>query len=200
MRWLTETDLAGIYGQPSAPSLDKVADCLVPDYRAFVEKSRFCILSTVGPEGIDASPRGDDGPVVSILDKYHLALPDWRGNNRIDSIHNITRDPRASLMFLVRGSDMVLRANGQARVTDDAALRAGFEKQGQQPRTVIVLQLAEVYFQCARAPMRAGLWSGADDSAGLPTAGQMLARLSGGQTGGTDYDREWPVRAAKTMW
>lgn len=200
MRWLTEADLAAIYGPPAAASLDKVADRLIPDYRAFVEKSRFCILSSVGPEGVDASPRGDDGPVARVLDDRHLALPDWRGNNRIDSIRNITRDPRAALMFVVRGADTVLRVNGQARVTDDATLRAGFERQGRQPRTVIVLQLAEVYFQCARALMRAGLWSGADDSAGLPTPGQILSRLSDGRVGGDDYDRAWPSRAAETMW
>ncbi|MDO5704213.1 MAG: pyridoxamine 5'-phosphate oxidase family protein, partial [Paracoccus sp. (in: a-proteobacteria)] len=153
-----------------------------------------------GPEGTDASPRGDDGPVVRVLDDHHLAIPDWRGNDRIDSIRNIIRDDRASLMLMVRGSNTVIRVNGRARVTDDAALRGGFAHDGKQPRVVIVLRIWEIYFQCARAMMRAGLWSGADDSAGLPTPGDILAAMTQGQVGGADYDAAWPDRAARSMW
>ncbi|TRW99260.1 pyridoxamine 5'-phosphate oxidase family protein [Paracoccus sp. M683] len=200
MKWLAEADLAEIYGQPKPASLRKVADRLTDDYAAFLRQSRFCALATVGPEGLDASPRGDDGPVVRIMDDRHLALPDWRGNDRIDSLANIARDPRVSLMFLIRGSDTVIRVNGQARITDDADLRQAFEKQGKQPRTVIVVQIGEIYFQCARAVMRAGLWSGADDSAGLATPGQILSGMTKGEVGGATYDAEWPARAALTMW
>ena len=200
MRWLGESDLTDIYGQPGPAALVKVSDRLTPEYRAFIDRARFGVLATVGPEGTDASPRGDDGPVVRALDDRHLALPDWRGNDRIDSIRNITRDGRASLMLMVRGSNTVIRVNGTARATDDAALRASFERDGKQPRVVIVLQIAEVYFQCARAMVRAGTWSGTDDSAGLPTPGQILAAASDGSVGGARYDAEWPERAAKTMW
>jgi hypothetical protein len=196
----TESDLARHYGTPGDTSLRKVTDHITPDYRAFIDRSRFCILSTVGPEGTDASPRGDDGPVVRVLDDRTLALPDWMGNNRIDSLRNIVRDPRVSLMFMVPGSANVIRVNGTARVTADEPLRASFTRDGKQPRTVTVIAVAETYFQCARAIHRAGLWSGRDDSAGLPTPGQILARLTDGSVGGEAYDREWPVRAAKTMW
>lgn len=200
MKWLTEGDLADIYGTPKPPSLRKVADRLTDDYRAFLEASRFCVLTTVGPEGTDGSPRGDDGPVVRVMDDKHLAMPDWRGNDRIDSLRNITRDPRVSLMFLIRGSNTVIRVNGQARLTDDAALCDSLARDGKLPRTVIVVQIGEIYFQCARAVMRAGLWSGADDSAGLASAGQILAGMTDGEVGGADYDAEWPIRAAQTMW
>lgn len=200
MKWLAETDLEAIYGQPGPASLVKVADRVTPDYRAFLDRARFCVLATVGPEGTDASPRGDDGPVVRVMDDRHLALPDWRGNDRIDSIRNITRDGRASLMFMLRGSNTIIRVNGRARVTDDAALRAAFQRDGKQPRVVIVVQIAEIYFQCARAMIRAGVWSGADDSAGLPTPGQILAGMTEGEVGGAAYDAEWPDRAARTMW
>lgn len=200
MKWLSETDLGDLYGIPGPASLEKVADRLTPDYADFIRASRFCVLTTVGPEGTDGSPRGDDGPVARALDDKHLALPDWRGNDRIDSIRNITRDGRVSLMFLVRGSGNAIRVNGLARVTDDAELRASFTHQGKQPRTVIVVQVAEIYFQCARAVIRAGLWAGVDDSAGLPTPGRILANMTGGRVGGDAYDTEWPVRAAKTMW
>lgn len=200
MKWLTETDLADIYGAPSAAALRKVTDRVTPDYAAFLDAARFCVLATVGPEGTDASPRGDDGAVVRVIDPQHLALPDWRGNDRIDSLRNIVRDPRVSLMFMIRGSTTVIRVNGQARLTDDAGLRDSFARDGKAPRTVIVVQIGEIYFQCARAVMRAGLWSGADDSAGLPTPGQILASLTQGQVGGAKYDAEWPGRAALTMW
>lgn len=200
MKWLAEADLAGIYGTPGAASMRKVAERLTPDYAAFLRASRFCVLSTVGPEGTDASPRGDDGAVVRIVDDRHLALPDWRGNERIDSLKNIVRDPRVSLMFLVRGSETVIRVNGQARLTDDQQLREDFARDGKLPRTVIVVRIGEIYFQCARAMVRSGLWSGADDSAGLATAGQILAGMTGGEVGGASYDAEWPGRAALTLW
>ncbi|MFT4014922.1 MAG: pyridoxamine 5'-phosphate oxidase family protein [Paracoccus sp. (in: a-proteobacteria)] len=200
MRWLTATDLPAIYGTPAAPSLRKVADHVTPDYARLLAASRFCVLATVGPRGVDASPRGDDGPVALLLDPRHVALPDWKGNERIDSIRNILADGRASLMFVIRGSGQVLRLRGAARVTDDAELRAAFDRDGKKPRTVIVLQVAEAYFQCARAVMRAGLWTGADDSAGLPSPGQILAALTSDEVGGQTYDAEWPERARRSLW
>lgn len=200
MKWLTSGDLSGIYGTPGAAALDKVADHVTADYRKMLEASRFCVLATVGPRGVDASPRGDDGPVARLLDPRHVAIPDWRGNDRIDSLRNIAADGRASVMFVIRGSNNVLRVRGHARLTDDAALCESFARQGKLPRTVIVLQVAEVYFQCARAVMRAGLWAAADDSAGLPTPGAILSRSGDGSFDGASYDTDWPERAAKTMW
>ncbi len=200
MRWIdSEAALAALYGQPGAPALRKVVPQLTPLYRRWIMASRFCLLSTVGPEGIDGSPRGDDGPVVLELDPGTLAMPDWRGNNRLDSLRNIVRDPRVALLFLIPGSTTAVRINGRAGLTDDAALRARFDRQGTQPATVIVVQIAEVYTQCARALLRAGLWT-RDDAAGLPSVGDLLAEATAGQEGGAPYDADWPSRAAKTMW
>lgn len=192
--------LEALYGTPGAASLRKVARQLTPLYRKWIMASRLCLLSTVGPEGVDGSPRGDDGPVVLELDPGTLALPDWRGNNRLDSLRNIVRDPRVSLMFMVPGSNNVVRVNGSARLTTDADLRARFEKQGKQPATVIVIKISEIYTQCARALMRAGTWTSGDQNASLPTVGEILAEVSQGEEGGARYDREWGARAAKTMW
>ena len=201
MRWLSEADLDGVYGPPAAAALRKVAGQLTPEYRRFIEAARFCAIATVGPEGTDCSPRGDDGPVARALDAGHLAIPDWRGNDRIDSIRNILCDGRVSLMFLVRGSGNAIRVNGRARLTDDQGLRDSFATdKGHLPRTVIVVQVDEVYFQCARAIIRSGLWAGRDDSDGLPTPGRILAAMTDGEVGGEDYDRRWPERAAVTMW
>ena len=196
----TLDELHARYGVPQAASTTKVAERLIAEYRVWVERSRFCILSTVGPEGTDASPRGDDGPVVRILDDRTLALPDWRGNDRIDSLRNIVRDGRVSLMFMIPGSVNVIRVNGRARVTADAGLCESFARDGRAPRTVTVIALQEVYFQCARALLRARLWAGVDESAGLPTPGQMLAAMTAGEVGGPSYDAEWPGRGGRTMW
>ncbi|WP_172326845.1 pyridoxamine 5'-phosphate oxidase family protein [Mangrovicoccus sp. HB161399] len=201
MDWIeTEDELHAHYGTPQAPSTVKVADRITPEYLPWLEASRFCVLTTVGPEGTDGSPRGDQGPVVRILDDRTLALPDWRGNDRIDSLRNILRDGRVSLMLMVPGETNVIRINGRARLTADAGLRADFETAGKQPRTVAVIRVEEVYFQCARALIRSRLWEVPQDRPALPTPGQILAAMSAGETGGDGYDRSWPERAAATMW
>ncbi|WP_170415062.1 pyridoxamine 5'-phosphate oxidase family protein [Ruegeria atlantica] len=192
--------LEALYGKAGAASLRKVARHLTPLYRKWIMASRLCILSTVGPDGVDGSPRGDDGPVVLELDPHTLAMPDWRGNNRLDSLRNIVRDPRVSLMFMVPGSDNVVRLNGTAKVTSDESLRDRFEKQGKRPATVIVIEIAEVYTQCARALMRARTWRSGDEAVHLPTVGEILAEASDGEEWGARYDREWGARAEKTMW
>jgi PPOX class probable FMN-dependent enzyme len=194
------TALEALYGTPGAASIRKVARRLTPLYRKWIMASRLCILSTVGSEGVDGSPRGDEGPVVLELDQGTLALPDWRGNNRLDSLRNIVLDPRVSLLFMVPGSNNVVRVNGNAQLTADEALRARFEKNGKRPATVIVIEISEIYTQCARALMRAQTWSGRDESDGLPTVGEILSEMTSGEEGGAQYDHDWGARAAKTMW
>ena len=193
-------ELEALYGQPGAPALRKVADRLTPLYRKWIMSSKLCVLSTIGPGGTDGSPRGDDGPVVMELDAHRLTMPDWRGNNRLDSLRNIVADGRLSCLFLVPGSNNVVRVNGRGFVTDDADLRARFDKGGRQPATVIVIEIAEIYTQCARALMRAGAWAGVDESTSLPSVGEILAEMTSGEEGGAPYDDAWGARAAKTMW
>lgn len=193
--------LKAIYGDVSEASTVKVTMQLTPAYRQMIEASPFVALATVGPEGLDCSPRGDRGQVVRVESDSVLALPDRRGNNRIDSLLNIVRDPRVALMFLIPGSDSVMRVNGRAVISVDEALLDSFIVEGKPPRSVALVTIDEVYFQCARAVMRAGLWdAGAQSVAhGLPSPGAMLksAKASFDQE---TYDREWPARAAKTMW
>ena len=200
MTWITTLDdLHAHYDQPGEAARIKVTPALTPAYQAHIARSRFCVLSTVGPEGTDGSPRGDEGSVVQIADPRTLLLPDWKGNERIDSLRNIVRDGRVSLLFLVSGSNTAMRVNGTARLSADPDLLARFERDGKQPRTVAVIAIAEVYSQCARALIRSALWAG-DQSAGLPSVGDMLREISAGQFDGAYYDAEWPGRAARTMW
>jgi len=191
--------LEAIYGTPGKASVIKVTDYLTPAYRAWIMASRLAMLSTVGPEGTDCSPRGDDGPVVKEQDSKTLLMPDWRGNNRMDSLRNIVRDGRVSVMFLVPGSNNVIRVNGTAEVSIADNLLAQFSDKGRMPRSVIIVHIAEVYSQCARALMRARTWGSGDESADLPTVGQMLAEVEAGFDG-AEYDAAWGARAAKTMW
>ena len=192
--------LEAIYDLPPAEAaVAKVTPALTPSYRAWIERARFCVLTTVGPGGTDGSPRGDDGPVVRVADDRTLLMPDWRGNNRIDSLRNIVADGRVSLLFLIPGSTNAMRVNGRAELSADPALLAGFAREGVLPRTVIVVHVAEVYSQCARAIIRSGLWTRGDDSAGLPTVGQMLADAKAGFDGAA-YDAGWAVRARGSMW
>lgn len=197
----TVEDLKAIYGEASEASTAKVTTSLTPAYRQMIEKSPFVALATAGPEGLDCSPRGDRGAVVRIENDTTLALPDWRGNNRVDSLANIVRDPRVALMFLIPGSNSVMRINGRAVVSVEPELLKSFEMDGRHPRSVVVVTIAEAYFQCARAVMRAELWNveKQEVAKGVPTPGEMLkaAKESFDQE---TYDREWPARAAKTMW
>ncbi|QMU58726.1 MAG: pyridoxamine 5'-phosphate oxidase family protein [Boseongicola sp.] len=196
----TVAELENLYGTPKAPAVRKVADRMVPVYRQWVMASRFCVLTTVGPEGSDGSPRGDDGPVVIEIDEKTLAMPDWFGNNRIDSLRNIVRDPRVSLMFMVPGSTNVVRINGRGKVSADEGMLERFERDGKRPRSVILISIEEIYFQCSRALMRSRLWTSGDESSGLPSPGDMLKAVTSGEVGGADYDAAWPERAKSTMW
>ncbi len=202
MDWITDIDaLLSLYGTPGQPAMAKVTPVLIPSYRAFIDRSRFCILTTVGPEGTDGSPRGDAGPVVTVLDDQTLALPDWKGNERIDSLRNILRDGRVSLMFLVAGSTTAIRVNGSARLTADSDLRQRFARNGILPRTVIVIRIAEVYSQCSRALVRSDLWTAGDQSAALPSVGIMLAEASKGGIDAANYDADREKRmSSNPLW
>jgi len=192
-------ELEALYGAPGKASLIKVAPKMTPLYRKWIMASRLCIVSTIGPEGTDGSPRGDDGPVVQELDEKTLLLPDWRGNNRMDTLRNIVADGRISLMFVVPGSNNVIRVNGTAVVSLEPDLLGRFDQKGRQPRSVVVISIAEIYSQCARALMRARIWSSDDESAALPTIGDLLAEQEAAFDG-AEYDANWAARAAETMW
>ena len=203
MEFLTAVDeLEAIYGKPGETSLVKETRHITREYRAYIEASPFCALATVGSEGMDCSPRGDKPGFVRVHDERTLMMPDRRGNNRIDTLRNIVHDPRVALMFLIPGHGNAVRVNGEARVTADEALCDSFAISEKAPRSVIVIRTQAVYFQCARAIVRSGLWDPAHhvDPKTLPTVGEILATLSDNRVGGASYDAEWAGRAAKTLW
>jgi uncharacterized protein len=198
----TLVELDNIYAAPNEASTAKEVSHLTPHYRRMIEASPFVTLATCGPEGLDCSPRGDKHGVVRIQDERTLLLPDRRGNNRADSLRNIVRDPRVALLFLIPGSGNTLRVNGRAVISIEPELLRSFAVDDAEPRSVVVITIETVFFQCARALLRSSLWDAAShvDLASLPTPGQILAALTGDRVGGQAYDQAWPDRAKATMW
>lgn len=179
-------DLEALYGTPAEASVIKEAPRLTPEYCRLIEAAPFFALATSGPEGLDCSPRGDGRGFVRVLDETRVAIPDRRGNNRLDSLRNIVRDPRVALLFLIPGVNETLRINGRAAISTEPALRESFLMQDKLPATVLIVTVESVYFQCARALLRSRLWQ-ADaqvDRSTLPSVGRLLRGVK------TDFDAE----------
>ena len=194
--------LEALYGLPGEISTVKEVDHITPQYRVFIETSPFASLATRGPEGLDCSPRGDKPGFIRIHDDRTLLLPDRRGNNRVDSLRNVVRDPHVALLFLIPGSGTTLRVNGRAHLSVAPQLLQSFAVEEKAPRSVMVVAVDSVYFQCARAIVRSDLWNPAKhvDPKSLPTPGDILAACSENRVGGEDYDRAWPARAQRSLW
>ncbi|TFF17979.1 pyridoxamine 5'-phosphate oxidase family protein [Jiella endophytica] len=194
-------ELAARYGTPSDTSLAKEADHLTAHYRAFVEAAPFVLIASVGPEGLDCSPRGDPAGFVAIEDERTLLLPDRLGNNRVDTLTNIVRDPRISLLFLIPGIGETLRVSGTGEIDTAADLLERFAMNGKLPRSVLRVRIASVYFQCQKALVRSRLWDPASqvDRRSLPSTGEMLAARMA-DFDGAKYDADYPERLKQTIY
>lgn len=194
--------LEKLYGEPVQAAVVKEIDHISSDYAQFIEKSPFVVIATAGPEGLDCSPRGDPAGFVRIVDRKTVHIPDRRGNNRVDALRNIVRDPRIALLFMIPGVGNTLRINGRAEIRDDAELLQSFGFAGKLPRTVLSVTAESVYFQCPKAFVRSRLWSQDAQIARseLPSTGEMLARLSKGTIDGGEYDRAYPARLKETLY
>ncbi|MCR9259927.1 MAG: pyridoxamine 5'-phosphate oxidase family protein [Pseudomonadaceae bacterium] len=197
----TPEALRALYGEASARALVKELDHISPHYQQFIEASPFVVIGSVGPEGLDTSPRGDPPGFVHVADNKTLLLPDRRGNNRADTLMNIVRDPRVSLLFLIPGVGETLRVIGKAEVVVDEQLCLQFEMQGKLPRSVMVLSVDKVYFQCQKALTRSQLWQAEAkvDRATLPTTGQMISALDE-SFDGESYDRNYSEYQKETIY
>lgn len=198
----TIAELEAIYGEPLAQSLVKEINHISDHYRAFIENSPFMVLASVAEEGLDCSPRGDPAGFVRVVDDKTVLIPDRRGNNRIDTLRNIVRDPRVSLLFLVPGVGETLRINGRAAISVDPELCASFDMNGKTPRSVIVVTAERVYFQCQKALARSRLWDpeARIERKELPSAGEILQGLSKDDFDGDAYDKNYPERLKKTIY
>lgn len=198
-----EAALRRIYSTgPGETSLAKVADHIHPLYRPYIEAAPFAVLATLGPEGLDTSPRGDAPGFVRVADVHTLLLPDRRGNQRIDSLRNITFNPQVALLFLIPGIGEALRVNGTARISALPALCDRFVVDGKSPASVLVITVRSVFFQCARAIKRSGLWDASLQISRetLPSPGRILQALSRVGVDGQAYDAALQGRQAVTLY
>ena len=201
-RITTLEELDAMYGEPVGAAVTKEIDYISDHYKMFIDKAPFVVLATVGPEGLDCSPRGDPAGFVRVRDKKTVLIPDRRGNNRVDALRNLVRDPRISLLFMIPGIDSTLRINGRAEIVVDAELNASFAVHGKLPRCVLVVTADRVYTQCPKALVRSRLWNPDARIARseLPSAGEMIAALSKGTIDGAEYDRAYPQRLKETIY
>ena len=194
--------LNAIYGCPAITSIKKQVNYIHPHYRKLVEAAPFAVLATNGPEGLDASPRGDPAGFIRVYDEKTLLLPDRRGNNRIDSLRNIVHDPRVALLFLIPGVGETLRINGKAAITTDPVLLDQFSVNGRPPLSVLVIDVEEVFFQCSRAILRSRLWDSSlhVERGTLPSTGAILEAMSNAEIDGEKYDSDLSERVQKTLY
>ena len=198
----TEAELDTIYGARDTPvATIKEIDHISEHYRMFIDISPFVVIATAGPEGLDCSPRGDSAGFVRVVDKHTVMLPDRRGNNRIDALRNLVRDPRISLLFLIPGIGRTLRINGRAVIRTDPELLETFKVAGKVPRSVIVVTAERVYTQCPRALIRSRLWDPSThlDEKVLPSQGTIMKAIER-SFAGEEWDRNYPERLKETLY
>jgi PPOX class probable FMN-dependent enzyme len=202
-------ELEALYGQPLERSVRKQLDHLDDHCRAFIAASPLVILGTQGEAPgaesnamADNSPRGDFPGFVQVADDHTLLLPDRRGNNRADALHNILRNPRVGLLFLVPGVHETFRVNGDAVISRDPELIARFAVEGKTPRTVLIVTVKEAYVHCSRALVRADLWNPAKHvrAGAVPSFGTMMAAHTCGFVEAQALDEENRVRVPATLY
>jgi PPOX class probable FMN-dependent enzyme len=172
----TREELRALYGDPSERAIRKQLGHIDKHCRHFIERSPFLVLSSTSARGADVTPRGDPPGFVKVLDERRLLIPDRAGNNRIDSLENILEDPRVGLIFFLPGLQETLRVNGLARVVVGPELEA-MALNGKTPRTALLVEVKEAFFQCAKALIRSKLWDAAAqiDRRSFPSFGEILA-------------------------
>ena len=197
----TLEQLEVLYGEAVPTSILKELPTITDPYRRYIEAAPFVAIATAGPEGLDCSPRGDPAPLARVLDERTVAIPDRRGNNRIDTLRNIVRDPRVALLFLIPGINETIRINGRATLTRDVALRQSFAMGDKVPATVIVVTVDSIYYQCPKALVRSKLWDPSShvDPATLPSKGQIIQSIDA-SVDGAALDAAYPERLRRTIY
>jgi uncharacterized protein len=195
-----ESQLRAVIGPPKELALAKIADRLNPLTSQFIERSPFVCVASASPDGgLDVSPRGDPAGFVRVLDDRTLLIPDRPGNRIADTLTNLLADPRIALLFLIPGVGDSFRVNGTAEIVDDPQLLAPSAIEGKIPRLGILVKVHQAYTQCSKALFRSDLWNPAHhiDRSELPSSGQILRSLRGGDFDAEDYDRARAARYAR---
>ncbi|MCF8470011.1 MAG: pyridoxamine 5'-phosphate oxidase family protein [Parvibaculum sp.] len=154
----SEEELRTVYPEPGR-ARGKVFPVLDKHARTYIGLSPFLCIGSSRPDGLgDVSPRGGEPGFVHVLDDTHLAMPDRPGNNLIDTLSNIARSPSVGLLFFVPGFEDMLRVNGIAETVTDPEMMQRFVVNEKPPRSVMVIEVREVFFHCTKALKRSSLW------------------------------------------
>ena len=170
------SSLRECYPEPSERAVLKTQRALDVHMKRFVALSPFVCLGSSSEDGADVTPRGDQPGFVHVFDDATLLIPDWPGNNRLDTLMNIEANPQVGLLFLIPGFNESLRVNGTAEVSLDPALIERWTVNGKHPRSVVRVTVREAFLHCGKAIIRSKLWdeSSRVDRSALPPYGQML--------------------------
>jgi uncharacterized protein len=156
---LGESELRGKMGYAEGLAVQKSRPGLDTHSRKFISMSPFLVIATSNADGrADVSPHGDPPGFVRVIDNNTIFIPDRPGNNRLDTMANITANPNVGCLFFIPGFDDTLRLNGRASITDDTTLLNAATIQGKQPKVGIVVHVEEVFLHCAKALRRSKLW------------------------------------------
>jgi uncharacterized protein len=197
----TIAQLEALYAPINPTAVLKEIDHINAHYAKFIEAAPFVVISTSGPEGLDCSPRGDPAGFVRVADPRTLLIPDRRGNNRVDSLRNIVRDPRVALLFMIPGIGSTMRVNGRAVLSTDPALCQSFALRDNPPLCVIKVSVESAYPQCPKALVRSRLWDPKTQISrdSLPSTGDMMKAIDPGFDAQT-YEAEYPARMERTLY
>jgi uncharacterized protein len=197
----TIAELEALYAPVNPTAVLKEIDHVNAHYARYIAASPIVILATSGPDGLDCSPRGDPPGFVRLQDPKTLLIPDRKGNNRVDSLRNIVRDPRIALLFLIPGIGNTMRVNGRATISTDQELCGSFAMRGNPATSVIVVTVDAVYPQCPKALVRSRLWDEASrvPREALPSVGEMMQALDPGFDGAA-YEAAYPGRMERTIY
>lgn len=177
-------DLDQLYDPPSEMIVKGVMPRLLPFHVRYLEVATFFCLASGNANGLDASPRGGEPGFVHVLDEKTVAFADWPGNNRIESMRNLTDDSRVGMLFLFPGLEVFLRINGHGRVSRDETVLLRLQERARMPKTAIVVTIDEVLFHCGKAVNRAKLWRQASrlEPTSVPSLGKVKAAMTGEHT------------------
>lgn len=170
-------ELRSLYGAPKTASIKKQASALTDVYRQWIEQSCFFVIASVGADGLDCTPRGDEhGQAFAITNSTTIVIPDRRGNNRLDTLSNIINDPRVALLFFIPGIDQAVRVIGRATISTEQTLIDQFTLNENRPVSCISISIEAVFFQNARAMGRSQLWNPDlhRPKHTVPTPGEMI--------------------------
>lgn len=172
----SEADLREHYLMPGAGPLDKQLDHIDKHCASFIELSPFVCVGTSREGALpDVSPRGGEPGFMKVRDSKTLLMPDWPGNNRLDTLTNIVSSGNVGLLFFIPGINDMLRVNGRAEISVDPEITGQFEMRGRNPRSVLVVHVEEAYLHCTKALVRSALWDPARqvERSVLPSTGTM---------------------------